>query len=229
MGWYLEAKKIYLNGERNLTCYLVFSGVLNLLYPFVPGYIRAMLQALDIPMLHPFTFQNFEKETLVQATGAYDLFDLLYTLRLQLDIKKHQKISIFFRADQNSLLLFQEYQEGLQKVLNIEQVQLLKLHEAEPTGYQQEVYNNITVGIKVLPPSPSLKRPALADLERQYAQQLERFEYLRTVLANISTCVFMDMETEQVKQKKAELEQVKEHLTQLEKMIQLLKVNGRRR
>jgi valyl-tRNA synthetase len=209
---------------------LIFSGILHLLYPFVPGYVRAILQALDFSTLYSFAFPpDFKKETLVQATGAYDLFDLLYTLRLKLDIKKHQKISIFFRADQNSLLLFQEYQEGLQKVLNIEQVQLLKLHEAEPTGYQQEIYNNITVGIKVLPPNPSSKRPVLADLERQYAQQLERFEHLRNVLANMSTYTFMNVETEQVKQKKAELEQVKEHLTQLEKIIQLLKVNGRRR
>ncbi|MDR0650825.1 MAG: hypothetical protein LBG59_05515 [Candidatus Peribacteria bacterium] len=230
LGWYLEAKKIYLDGERDMTCYLAFSGLLNLLFPFVPGYVRAMLQALDFPMLYEFAFPpTFKKETLVQAAGAYDLFDLLYTLRLKLDIKKHQKIAIFFRADQNSLLLFQEYQDALQKVLNIEQVQLLKLHETEPTGYQQEVYNNITVGIKILPPNPSTKRPVLAELEHQYAQQLERFEHLRTVLANMSTYAFIDMETDQIKQKKAELEHVKEQLTQLEKIIQLLKVNNRRR
>jgi valyl-tRNA synthetase len=223
LGWYLEAKKSDESGERNMTCFIVFSGILTLLYPFVPGYVRAMLQTLEFPY-QEFIARPFEKESSFQAKWVYELFDMLYTFRLKLGIKKHQKIAIFFKADPNSLQLFEEYQQLLQKIVNIEQVILLRLHEADPTGYQQETYNGITIGIKVLHQSPSIRKPILADLEQQYAQQLEYFEYLRTVIANMSAYTFMDIETDQIRQKKAEMEKVKLHLEHLQLAIQKLKV-----
>ncbi|MDR2190859.1 MAG: hypothetical protein LBP53_06950 [Candidatus Peribacteria bacterium] len=202
-----------------MTCFIVFSGVLTLLFPFVPGYVRAILQILGFTF-HKFPALPYEQEKPLKGVWAYEVFDIIYTFRLQLGIKKHQKITIFFKADANSLTLFQEHNVALKKILNIEQVRLLKLHEHEPLGYYQETFKGITVGIKVLQATSTIKKPNLNDLENQYAQQLEYFEYLRTIITNMPA----DLDTAKLQQKKDEMEEVKINLGRLQLAIQKIKI-----
>jgi len=157
----------------------------------------------------------------------YELFEVILLFRLQLDIKKHQKIALFVKADPNSLTLFEKHQTLINKLLNIQELSLIRLHEAEPQGYQQEHHQGMIIGIKLLTSTSTAsksKKVALQELEAQYAQQGEYLTYLRTMIANLSS--FGGVDSEQLTAKKKEVEEVKLRMDSLLLQIQKMKIKG---
>lgn len=185
-----------------------------------------MLQVSGLP-LHVFTPASLPKEkSIQQVVWLYELFELILLFRLQLAIKKHQKIALFVKADPNSLALFERYQVLVRKLLNIQELLFVRLHEEEPQDYQQELHQGMIIGIKLITsvsdPSKS-KKLALQELEAQYAQQGEYLAYLRTMIASMSSLG----ESEQLVAKKQELEEVKQRIDDLLIQIQKMRIKGK--
>ena len=200
----MELKKKSEKGTCIATSTLIFSGLLSLLYPFVPQYARALSQVSGLPIggFSPFPFT---KKPLTEVVWAYQLFEAVSLFKVSLGIKKHQKIALFLKADTHSLELFEQHQEILEQLLTIHKLTLLRLHEAEPQGYQQDMFQSMMLGVKLLI-SGGEKKLSLEELENQYAQQLEYFRYLRTMITDFSAVSGV---SDQLEQKKQELEQVK--------------------
>jgi len=177
-------QKISPTQAKNPSLFIVFSLLFVVLASFVPEYIHALLYLVRRELL-PMELFPFSKERSTNSILMYDIFDTIYVFKQKLAIKKHQHISLFIKADPNSLLLFEEHQPILEKIFHIDSITFVRLHENDPGGYQQEMFNGITIGIK---PSTELseKKNSLSDLEFQYAQQLEYLEYLRIMISNMS-------------------------------------------
>jgi valyl-tRNA synthetase len=224
----LEVKKEYGGGTTEATSFLVFTGVLRLLYPFIPAYVRAILQVSGLSF-EGFMLQPLTKEKNAKVVWLYELFDAILLFKLQLNIKKHQKIALFVKADPNSLALFEKHQSLVRKLLNIQDLFFVRLHETEPQDYQQELYQGISIGIKLITStteSSKSKKLSLEELEVQYAQQGEYLHYLRTMIANIPATGVAD--TGPLAAKKKELEEVKERMEELLVHIQKMKIKGKK-
>ena len=209
--------------------FLVFAGILNLLYPFVPAYVRAMLQASGLSLNEFVPRPRSKDRPSQQVVWLYEWFEMILLFRLQLNIKKHQKIALFVKADPNSLALFEQHQVLMKKLLNIQELSFVRLHEAEPQGYQQELHQGIIIGIKLVTSASTTasksKKLVLQELEAQYAQQGEYLTYLRTMVANMSS--FGEVNQEQLLLKKKEIEEVKLGIDTLLIQIQKMKIKGK--
>jgi valyl-tRNA synthetase len=183
--------------------------------------VRALLQLLGLTYTG-FSLPPFVHEQSLPVIWLYELFDLIFLFRLKLGIKKHQKIALFIKADPNSLGLFENYQELLKKLLNIQELTLIRLHEPELQGYETEVHQGTVIGIKLLKVVGISRRVSLSELEAQYSQQLEYLEYLRTMIAHMSSSESVDRES--LEKKKKELEGVKIRIDRLSLDIQKLKM-----
>jgi valyl-tRNA synthetase len=221
-------KKEYGGGTIESTMVVIFTGVLRLLYPFVPEYVRAVLQISKLSF-DSFKMQPFTKERNAKVVWLYELFEIILLLRMQLNIKKHHKIALFVKADPNSLALFERHQSLLKNQLNIQELLFVRLHEADPQGYQQEFYQGMVIGMKSissLSDTTKSKKPSLEELEAQYSQQGEYLQYLRTMIANMSSLGSGD--SDPLTTKKQELEKVKERMDVLLVQIQKMKIKGKK-
>jgi valyl-tRNA synthetase len=164
----------------------------------------ALAQVLGLS-LGMFVPPSLRKKSTAEVAWVYALFEQILLFKLSLNIKKHQKIAFFLKADTYSLERFGQHQEVFKTLLNIQELTFLRLHEAELAGYQQDMYQSMVIGVKLLK-TENKKKVSLADLESQYAQQLEYVKYLRTLVADLSSSVG---ESEQLTKKKQELDEVK--------------------
>ncbi|MDR0606971.1 MAG: hypothetical protein LBG52_01150 [Candidatus Peribacteria bacterium] len=182
---YLEVKKVQPEGTMQATMVILFSAVFHILYPFVPEYVTALLAVSGYPWEPLLRFPVLKKTTL-DIEIMFALFEMIYTFKLRLHIKKHQKIALFVKSDPNSLALFEPRKPVIQALFNVEQISSIRLHEPNPTGYEMGELQVMTVGIKVQSPAASPKKPTLNDLQQDYQKQLEYFEMLRNEIINLS-------------------------------------------
>jgi valyl-tRNA synthetase len=191
--------------------------VFGYLFQFVPEYVRALMQASPYKI---FSFEGilFSNERSTHMIQLFNLFDTIYTFKMKLGIKKHQSISLFLKTDPNSLQVFRKYQPVFQQVLHIKDIVFVRLHEPDPRGYDQEIFEGITIGIKPAPEGNCSGEMTLAELEFSYAKKLEYLEYLRSLLTSPS------IEPESLSDKQKEVEQTKVELDTLYIKIQKLKM-----
>ncbi|MDR2541101.1 MAG: class I tRNA ligase family protein [Candidatus Peribacteria bacterium] len=218
---YLEVRKVQTEGSIQATLAIIFSAIFQMLHPFAPAYIQSLLQVSGYqwePLIH---FPSLKKTSL-DIEMMFELFEMIYTFKLRLNIKKHQKIILFFKSDPNSLALFTERGKIIKALFNVEQITFVRLHEQNPTGYEIENLHSTIVGIKIQSPATSAKKPTLAELQQQYNQQLEYFELLRNLIINFSTTSYES--NPQFDAKKKEMEAVKLRLEKMNLEIQKLKM-----
>jgi valyl-tRNA synthetase len=216
---YLEVKKVQPEGTMQATMTILFSAIFQILHPFVPEYVEALLAVSGYqwePLIH---FPTLKKTTL-DIEIMFDLFEIIYTFKLRLHIKKHQKITLFLKADPNSLAVFDPRKPVLQMLFNVEQISSIRLHEPNPIGYEIGELQSLIVGIKVQSPAASPRKPTLDDLQQDYQKQLEYFEILRNEIINLSPLGSSPL----LENKKKERETVKLRIEKLELAIQKLKM-----
>jgi valyl-tRNA synthetase len=216
---YLEVKKVQPEGTMQATMTILFSAIFQILHPFLPEYVEALL-AVSGYQWEPLIRFPALKKTALDIEIMFDLFEMIYTFKLRLHIKKHQKIALFLKADPNFLALFNPRKPVIQILFNVEQISSIRLHETNPIGYEVGELQSMIVGIKVQSPAASPKKPTLDDLQQDYQKQLEYFEILRNEIINLSPLGASPL----LENKKEEREIIKLRIEKLELAIQKLKM-----
>ncbi len=104
---------------------------MNILYPFIPSYVDALYQLTGVDKVDLSQYANFREKS-YQDVVLYDLFDAISLSRVKLAIKQHQKISLFVKADPNTLSIVESFQRLLQTLCSVDQLLCVRLHEEDP-------------------------------------------------------------------------------------------------
>ncbi|GHW02481.1 hypothetical protein AGMMS50249_2670 [candidate division SR1 bacterium] len=174
---YLELQKSEGSEARLDAIFLVIQKLLIMLYPLLPQYTKALSYVSGISIKNT-NFPLEIKKKNSQSVILYKIFEQISTFKQSLNIQKHQHISIFLKADTHSLEEFKNHQAIFESLLKIDNINLIRMHENEPNGYQLFSRDVFTIGIKN--EKTNLKEKlSIDDLKDEYQSLLEQKEVIR--------------------------------------------------
>lgn len=147
LSWYFEIKKDSQNSVTHAVSFLCFVFILSFLEKFVPTFVRSLYENL---WWNSFKFTPFElqKSRSSQPVFIYEIFSHIDCLKKRLKLPKWAEISLYVKASPQSLDLFKQYEEVFCRKFVVNDVQLLKLHEDDPVGYEQEIFGTTIIGMQ---------------------------------------------------------------------------------
>jgi valyl-tRNA synthetase len=218
---YLESTKVYSDANTSSVILLVFAFTLRLIKPFIPSFIdelesRLWLDRWDYSI---FDFKDFElAEKNYKINLFMDIVDKLKKLKSKIWSRKHESINVFVQANPEFLSFLWEAEDLLKSLVNISELNCLRLHEETPSDYELENVLNINIWIKSNENS-EVKKDILVDLKLERSEKIEHLQHLKSLVAS----VLQSWNTAIILQKKLEIKQLQSDIESLDFEIRVLK------
>lgn len=185
---YLESTK--LNTDKNTWNVLILSFilVLRLLKPYIPWFVWEIESLFDVDRwdYNIFDFRNFTpKEKNYKINLLMDIVYKLQKLKLWIWAKKHETIDIFIQANPEFLDFLVENKELLDSLVNISNIELVRLHEDIPQWYETDNVINITLWVKAVA-QEEVRKNVLVDIKEERTDKLEHLQHMKSLVASVA-------------------------------------------
>ena len=218
---YLESTKIHYDKNTSNVTILSFILVLRLIKPYIPSFVSEIESLFDIDRwnYNIFDFKEFTlKEKNYKINLLMDIVDKLQNLKIEIGAKKHETVDIFVQANPEFLEFFIDNKELLNSLVNISNIELIRLHEETPQWYTIDNVININLWIRAVE-QEEIKKDVLVEMEEERTDKLEHLQHLKSLVASVSQSGNEDILT----QKRKEISTLQQEVEDLDFEITKLK------
>ncbi len=185
---YLESAKLHADKNTPDVIILSFVLVLRLIKPYIPSFIWEIESIFDIDRwdYNIFDFREFTlKEKNYKINLLMDIVDRLQNLKIEIGAKKHETVDIFVQANPEFLEFFADNKELLNSLVNISNIELIRLHEEISQWYKTDNVININLWVRAVE-QEEIKKDVLVEMEEDRTDKLEHLQHLKSLVASVS-------------------------------------------
>ena len=219
---YLESTKLYSDENTWDVVILSFVILLKLAKPYIPFFINHLESIFNVNWddYNVFEFKDYElKEKNYKINLLMDIVDKLKNLKLKIWLKKHQYVDIFVQANPDFLDFLMQGEELLRSLINIRNIECVRLHEDLPSSYHTDNVININLWAKRVLEQVEVKKDILQELKEEYENKKEHIQHLKSLIASIS----QSGNEVALSQKRKEIESLQKEIDDLDFEISKLK------
>lgn len=185
---YLESSKIYSGKNTDSAVILSFALVLKLIKPYIPSFVWEIETMFNIDWTdyNILDFREFTpKEKNYKINLLMDIVDKLQNLKLKIWSKKHESVDIFIQANPEFLDFLMSSQDLLKSLINISNIECIRLHEDIPQWYETDNVININLWVKSVE-QLEIKKDVLVEMEEDRNNKIEHLQHLKSLIASVS-------------------------------------------
>ncbi len=221
---YLEATKIHSSQNTESIVVFAFSVLLKLIKIYIPSfwsYIESILK-IDRSDYNVLDFKNFQlKEKNYKINILMDIVDKINWLKQKIWAKKHEGISVFIQANPDLIEFLSQSEEFLKSILNISDLNYIRIHESIPNWYQLDNVININIGVKSIAQQKEIKKDVLLEMQEELDSKKEYLQHLKSLVASI----IQSASPEIIQQKKKDIQKLQKEIDDLDFNINKIKSN----
>lgn len=218
---YLEASKINSDKNTDSAMILSFALVLKLIKPYVPYFVWEIEDMFNIDRedYNILDFREFTpKEKNYKINLLMDIVDKLQNLKLKIWSKKHEGVDIFIQANPEFLDFLMSSQDLLKSLINISDIECIRLHEDIPQWYETDNVININLWVRAVE-QEEVKKDVLVEMKEDRNNKMEHLQHLKSLIASVSQVGNEEI----IKQKRKDIVKLQEEVEELDFDITKLK------
>lgn len=220
---YLESTKIYSQENTWNVIILSFAIILKILKLYAPFFVSEIESNFNVDRdnYNLLEFKDFElQEKNYKINIFMDIVDKLKVLKAKTWSKKHENIDIFIQANPEFIHFLTENEDLFRKLINISDIDYIRLHEELPQWYEVDNVININIWAKAVLEQREITKDVLSEMEEDLENKVEHLQHLKSLISSIA----QSADTEIISQKRKDVERLQNEIEDLEFNITKLKI-----
>ena len=176
---YLEIIKYKPTKNTQFVCAYFFNFLLNILYPLIPEFTRAVEYISGKFFLNTITPLNLNKTINYSTNLLYNTFLRIKQLKLENNIKQHETCNIFIKSTPTICDIFAENEQIFKNYFHISEFSYIRLHEQNPLWYEIFEDEELSIGIQLWDYKSLKQKDTFESLERDIKNLEDKLILLR--------------------------------------------------
>ena len=176
---YLEIQKNWKTANVHLVCSYFFTFLMNVLYPLVPEFVKALCYVSENDFLTPVQIISVDKSSDYNMNTLYDIFIKIKNIKIDFNIKQHEFCNLFIKSNPTIWEMFEKYEQIFKKYFHIQEVSYLRLHEKDPLWYDIHFDENLSIWIQAANGAGERSKNSIDDLENDIRNLKDKLWLIR--------------------------------------------------
>ncbi len=225
---YLESTKLYFDDNTINVTLFSFIVSLKLLKPIVPLFVQELESIYSNKISDDLSDDLLQIDQFVLKEKNYkvnifmDIVDKLKKIKVDMDVKKHEVMNVFVQANPEFINFLSENESLFKVLLNVNNIEYVRLHENVPDWYQIDNVININIWAKKVANQIEVTKDTLSEMQDDLNTKKEHLQHIKSLVASIAWTAPIDIITK----KKQEISSLQLEIEELELSINKLKIKN---